>query len=57
MILKKLVGKPLRLGVLSINCVYSKMNNSISPEYLSSLKIQSYGLQDASNIREPFSRT
>ena len=39
------------------------MNNNISPEYLSSLVPQpventtSYGLRDASNIRQPFSRT
>ena len=39
------------------------MNNNISPEYLSSLVPQlvyyttNYGLRDASNIRQPFSRT
>ena len=39
------------------------MNNNISPEYLSSLVPQpventtSYGLWDASNIRQPLSRT
>ena len=44
-------------------CLFYKMNNNISPEYLSSLVPQpventtSYGLWDASNIRQPFSRT
>ena len=61
--IKKLDGKPLRLGVLSINCVFFyKMNNNISPEYLSSLVPQPventtrYGLREVSNIRQPFSR-
>ena len=44
-------------------CLFYKMNNNISPEYLSSLVPQpvenktSYGLRDASNIRQLFSRT
>ena len=44
-------------------CLFYKMSNSISPEYLSSLVPQpienttQYGLRDASNIRPPLART
>ena len=44
-------------------CLFYKMNNNISPEYLSSLVPQPvgntthYGLRDAFNIRPPLART
>ena len=44
-------------------CLFNKMSNNISPEYLSSLVPQpienttQYGLRDASNIRPPLART
>ena len=44
-------------------CLFYKMNNSISPNYLSSLVPQSvettthYSLRDATNIRQPLTRT
>ena len=44
-------------------CLFYKMSNNISPEYLSSLVPQPientthYGLRDASNIRPPLART
>ena len=44
-------------------CLFYKMSNNISPEYLSSLVPQpienttQYGLRDASNIRPPLART